>query len=97
MSAQKAEKPKQQNKESVYWDEDNISGLDALCAKYPVQSRSAFINAAMRFYLPYAKRGLDGNLQPYTLENGPKLEGVEPLTKDDIIKLIREHSPKSAK
>lgn len=44
---------RKRNQESVYWDEPNKGGLDAIEKKYATQSRNAFINAAMRFYLAY--------------------------------------------
>lgn len=36
--------------------------------KYPHAGDSAVINAALRFYLAYAKDGVDGNLQPYRVD-----------------------------
>lgn len=75
--------------ETVYLDSENRDLIAELMKKYPTQSKSAFINAALRFYYPYAERGIDGNLQPYTLENGPKLEPDASALKAEIDRVRR--------
>lgn len=38
--------------------------------KYTAVTTTQIITAALNFYLGYAERGVDGNLEPFTLENG---------------------------
>ena len=65
-----------------------MSRLHTLLMKYPNRSKSEFINAALEFYLPYAERGVDGNLLPYTLESGPKLPDA-PVSVEQIKTALR--------
>lgn len=63
-----------ENQFSVYLDPPIAADLDKLLQRYPTQSRSAFVAAAVKFYLPYALRGIDGNLMPYILGNKLRLD-----------------------
>lgn len=60
-----------------------------LTDKYPHVSESALVGAAVEFYLPYAIRGIDGNLQPFTLSGDGGLANRD-LLKDTIREVLAE-------
>lgn len=74
---------------SIYIKVDVAERYAKFKSKYPLPSDSSFWNAAMMFYLDYAERGVDGNLMPYTLDNGPKLTPM--YTQEDISRAVADY------
>lgn len=74
---------------SIYIKSDVAERYNKFKQKYPLPSDSSFWNAAMMFYLEYAERGVDGNLMPYTLENGPKLTPM--YSYEDITRAVNDY------
>lgn len=79
----------QRGQMTVYVENDSIEPLLTFAADHPIASASDIANAALRFYLPYALKGVDGRLRPLHLThaNEPYSEQLKSLV-DDLTKVI---------
>lgn len=86
---QKSPKEKGYHQMSFYIRPQLLEGLNQIREKYPMVTDSAWINAAVEFYLPYAQRGVDGNLLPFTLQGNGGAAQLD-LLRDTIREVVRE-------